>query len=92
MFLKSWTGKVIDHPWLTLGAVLILTIFFIYFIPQLKSETDFKKTLPASDPAVQALHRAEKDFGSQDFFMVMIEAPDTVFKLPTIALIHRMEE
>ncbi|HED03473.1 MAG TPA: RND family transporter [Candidatus Fraserbacteria bacterium] len=92
MFLRRWTGKVIDHPWLTLGGILILTIFFIYFIPQVRSETDFEKLLPANDPATQALHRAEKTFGSQDFFMVMIEAPDTIFKVPTIAKIHQMEE
>lgn len=92
MLLRRWTGLVVDHPWRALSAILILTLFFIYFIPQVPSETDFKKILPKSDPAVQARDRAEKVFGSQDFFMVMVETPDTVFKIPTIARIHEMEE
>jgi len=92
MFLRRWTGAVIDHPWLTLCIIGIFTVFFAYFIPKVAFETDFRKTLPESDPAVQALHRAEKIFGSQDFFMVLIETPDTIFQIPTIAKIHEMEE
>jgi predicted RND superfamily exporter protein len=92
MLLRRWTGAVVDHPWLTLGAVIIMTLFFIYWIPQIPTQTDFKKILPKSDPAVQAEDRAEKTFGSQDFFMVMVETPDTIFKIPTIAKIHEMEE
>jgi hydrophobe/amphiphile efflux-3 (HAE3) family protein len=92
MLLRRWTGAVVDHPWLTLGAIILVTLFFIYFIPKLPNETDFKKILPKNDPAVQARDRAEKVFGSQDFFMVMVETPDTIFKIPTIAKIHEMEE
>ncbi len=83
---------VTDHPWLTLSVILMVTFFFAYFITKVPSVTDMEKLLPASDPAVQALNRAEKLYGSQRFFMVMIETPDTVFKVSTIARVHQMED
>ncbi len=92
MLLRRWTGTVVDHPHLTLAAILIVTLFFLAFIPQIRFETDFKKFLPERDEAVQRMQQAEKIFGSQEFFMVLIEAPDTVFKIPTIAKIRQMEE
>ncbi|MBI3661203.1 MMPL family transporter, partial [Candidatus Acetothermia bacterium] len=90
-FLRRLQERIVDHPWLTIGAVLIITAVFIYYIPQVQFESDFKKSLPKGDPAVQALDRAEKIYGSQDFFSVLIETPDTIFKVPTIEKIQKME-
>lgn len=91
MLLRRWTGAIVDHPWLTLVALLVVTVFLLSFIPQIRFETDFKKFLPASDPAVERMQQAEKIFGSQEFFMVLLETPDTIFKIPTVAKIHEME-
>ncbi len=91
MLLRRWTGAIVDHPWLTLVAILVVTLFLLSFIPQIRFETDFKKFLPASDPAVERMQQAEKIFGSQEFFMVLLETPDTIFKIPTVATIHEME-
>ena len=92
MLLRRLTSVVIDHPWSALSLIALATIVFAYFIPQVPFETDFRKTLPESDAAVQALHRAEKIFGSQDFFMVLMEVPETIFQIPTIATIQEMEK
>ena len=84
-------GWIVDHPWPALSAVLVLTVFFLIFVPQLRLQTDFGKYLPEGNPTVRLMRNAEKVFGSQEFFMVLVEAPDTVFTVETIAQIHAME-
>jgi hypothetical protein len=37
------------------------------------------------------MRNAEKIFGSQEFFMVLVETPDTIFDVATIAEIHALE-
>ena len=84
-------GWIVDHPWPALSAVLVLTVFFLIFVPQLRLQTDFGKYLPEGNPTVRLMRNAEKVFGSQEFFMVLVEAPDTVFTVETIAQIHALE-
>ena len=84
-------GWIVDHPWPALSAVLVLTVFFLIFVPQLRLQTDFGKYLPEGNPTVRLMRNAEKVFGSQEFFMVLVEAPDTIFTVETIAQIHAME-
>jgi len=89
--LRRAFGWIVDHPWPALSAVLVLTVFFLIFVPQLRLQTDFGKYLPEGNPTVRLMRNAEKVFGSQEFFMVLVEAPDTVFTVETIAQIHAME-
>ena len=84
-------GWIVDHPWPALSAVLVLTVFFLVFVPQLRLQTDFGKYLSEGDPTVRLMRNAEKVFGSQEFFMVLVEAPDTIFTVETIAQIHALE-
>ena len=84
-------GWIVDHPWPALSAVLVLTVFFLIFVPQLRLQTDFGKYLPEGNPTVRLMRNAEKVFGSQEFFMVLVEAPDTIFTVETIAQIHALE-
>jgi len=89
--LRRAFGWIVDHPWPALSAVLVLTVFFLIFVPQLRLQTDFGKYLPEGNPTVRLMRNAEKVFGSQEFFMVLVEAPDTIFTVETIAQIHAME-
>ena len=89
--MRKFTGWIVDHAWLSLAVVVALTVFFLLFIPKLQLQTDFGKYLPDSDRSVQLMHKAEKIFGSQEFFMVVVETPNTIFDVKTIAEIHAME-
>jgi len=89
--VRRFTGWVVDHAWLTLALIVALTAAFFLFIPHLEVQTDFGKYLPDSDRSVQLMRNAEKIFGSQEFFMVVIETPTTVFDVATIAEMHEME-
>jgi len=89
--MRRFTGWIVDHAWLTLAVVVAITVFFLVFIPKLQLQTDFGKYLPDSDRSVQMMRNAERIFGSQEFFMVLVETPDTIFTVETIAEIHAME-
>ncbi len=89
--MRAFTGWIVDHAWLSLALVVAITVAFVLFIPKLQLQTDFGKYLPDSDRSVQLMRSAEKLFGSQEFFMVVIETPDTIFDVATIAEIHAME-
>lgn len=81
---------VVDHPRMVIGFVILITIGFAIFLPQLTMETDFKEYLSKENPAVKAMERAEDRYGSQTFFMVAIKAEDTIFKTSTLEKIKKM--
>ncbi|MFQ6034152.1 MAG: hypothetical protein ACE5KR_04750, partial [Candidatus Bipolaricaulia bacterium] len=83
---------IVDHPWLVVGAVALITLGFMAAIPRLTTLTDFKDYISKKDPAVAAMDRAEDRYGSQTFFSVSIDAPDTVFKASTLEKIKAMRE
>ncbi len=89
--MRKFTGWVVDHAWLSLAVIVAITAVFLVFIPKLELQTDFGKYLPDSDRSVQLMRNAEKIFGSQELFMVVVETPDTIFDVETIAEIHAME-
>ncbi len=89
--MRKFTGWIVDHAWLSLAVIVAITVVFLVFIPKLELQTDFGKYLPDSDRSVQLMRNAEKIFGSQEFFMVLVETPDTIFDVATIAEIHAME-
>ncbi len=79
--IATW---IVDHPWVVIGLAAIVTAGALVAIPHLTTQTDFKDYLSKTDPAVQAMDRAEDRYGSQTFFMVSIVAPDTIFKTETL--------
>ncbi len=89
--MQRFTGWVVDHAGFVLVVVCALTLGFLVFIPRIELQTDFGKYLPDDARAVQLMRNAERLFGSQEFFMVLVETPDTVFRVETIAQIHEME-
>lgn len=89
--MRRFTGWIVDHAWFALALVAGLTVAFLLFISKLEVQTDFGKYLPDNDRAVRLMRNAEKIFGSQEFFMVLVETPTSVFDVATIAEIHKME-
>lgn len=92
MSKKIFAQKIIDHPWLVIGAILIVTALFASAIPKIRFEQDFEAFLPQDDPATIALHRAEERYGDQKLFMVAVETDDTIFQPETLKKLKEMEE
>jgi len=89
--MRKFTGWIVDHAWLSLSVIVALTVAFLFFIPKLELQTDFGKYLPDGDRSVRLMRNAERIFGSQEFFMVVVETRDSIFDVTTIAEIHAME-
>jgi len=82
---------IVNHPWLVIGLVGVITLLFLAAIPRLTTLADFKEYISKGDPAIAAMDRAEERYGSQTFFMVAIETEDTVFKAETLEKIKEMQ-
>lgn len=91
--LTLWVGT---HSGLTLlGVGGISAVFLgVLLTKGLAFETDFKKFLPEDEPAVRRLNEAEATFGSQDLFLIAIEAPEgeTIFRPETLRKFKELEE
>ena len=90
--VRKMTGWVVDHPWITIALVGVVSLIFAIFAPAVKTGQDFKDFLPQDDLAVQAMEEAEDRYGAQMFSLIAIEVDDTVFKTSTLEKIKAMEE
>ena len=88
MKMTEW---IVDHPKRVFIILVLITLIFAGFVPFIRFEVDFKKFLPKSDPAVQALNRAEARYGSQEIIMVIVKPPGTIFAAATLEKIKEME-
>jgi predicted RND superfamily exporter protein len=84
-----WT---LAHPILVLLIVGAITIVFAGFISRLEVEVDFSNYLNRDDPAVIAADEARDRYGSQLRSMVIVEAPDGLFRPEVLAKIDGLED
>ncbi len=90
--MKRIVTWIVDHPWVVIGAVVLITIGALVAIPHISTQTNFEDYLSKDDPAVAAMDRAEDRYGKQTFFMVSVVAPDTIFKTETLEKIVAMRK
>jgi len=90
--MKKFVTWIVDHPWVVIGAVVLITIGALVAIPHISTQTNFEDYLSKDDPAVAAMDRAEDRYGKQTFFMVSVVAPDTIFKTETLEKIVAMRK
>lgn len=68
------------HPWLILGAALLLTLVGLFLARDLEMVNDITEYLPQGSPVVQDFKTALELFGTSDQLLVVIQgagAPDT---------------
>ena len=82
--MKKIVTWIVDHPWVVISAVALITIGALVAIPHISTQTKFEDYLSADDPAVAAMNRVEDRYGKQTFFMVSVVADDTIFKTETL--------
>ncbi|MBS3791782.1 RND family transporter [Candidatus Bipolaricaulota bacterium] len=87
--MNSFAGWVVDNPWKVIGLALIGTVVLGFFIPGLNLVTNFEEYLSPSNPAVEAMKKAEERYGSQVFVRVTMVTEDTVFDE---GVLERLEE
>jgi len=88
--MRRFFEKIADHPYITIGLILLITVGLLVFIPRLSTDTDFANYIDKDDPAVLAMEQAEDRYGSQAMMMVAIENKDGIFNTSTLTKIERM--
>ncbi len=89
--MRRFFEFIADHPYVTIGAIIIITVAFAAFVPRLHTDTNFKNYMDKSDPTVQAMDRAEDRYGSQDLFMIAVENDGGIFNTATLTKISQMQ-
>ena len=83
---------VTDHPYVTIIAIIMVSIFFGINIYNLKIDPDPWKMLPQGDPAVVYWDEMAEIFGNSDAAILAIVSPDTIYNVDTIKKIDELTE
>ena len=83
----------VRHPKATLITwlfVIATMAFFMVVRPQLKIQPTLKSMIRANDPDLPFDHKVKQTLGDDEFIIVGIGAPKTVFTIPTLTYIDRL--
>ena len=89
--MRRFFEFVADHPYVTIGVILAITVALASFVPRLHTDTNFKNYMDKNDPTVRAMDRAEDRYGSQDLFMIAVENDSGIFNTGTLTKISQMQ-
>ncbi|RME64435.1 MAG: transporter, partial [Alphaproteobacteria bacterium] len=91
--LKGLENRIVHAPFLILGLILLLTLFFASRIPGLKMYSDFADLLPQGHPYIQLHNQIRDTFGGANVVIVGVTVDDgTIFTNDTLGLIHRLTQ
>jgi len=85
--LQRWFKLVMDHPWVVMGVVVLITIGAATFLPRITFDASIDAMIPEDDPVLVELMEIVEDFGTQDLFLVAVQGDD-VFSPATLRKIH----
>ena len=89
--MRRFFEAIVDHPYFTIGVILLITLGFLAFLPRLRTDTDFSHYIDKDDPTVMAMERAEDRYGTQALLMVAVENENGIFNRETLEKISTME-
>ncbi len=89
--LLEKSTAIFDHPWLTTGIFLIITIVFIWAIPNVKIDNDITNMLPRKNLSRKTFDVYEEIFGYSSLIFVGIESRD-IFDSKTFNFVKEVTE
>lgn len=87
---KFLTNLSIKHPWLTIGATVVITAFFAVQFPKVTIDTDPENMLPADEPVRLFDHQTKEDFELSDFIAVGVVVEEGAFSVDLLNRIYRI--
>ncbi len=87
--MKRWTKFVLDRPRLIIGIVIVITLLAASLLPRITFDASIEAMIPDDDPVLAELRQIAADFGSQELFLIAIQA-DNVFNAKTLRKIADM--
>ncbi|HOB40136.1 MAG: MMPL family transporter [Limnochordia bacterium] len=85
--MQRWFKLVLDHPWVVMGVVVVLTAFAASFLPRITFDASIDAMIPEDDPVLLELMEVVDDFGTQDLFLIAVQS-DNVFNPAVLKKIH----
>lgn len=82
---------IVDHPALSSGLVLLLTVVFGLQLPKLEIDTSAEGLMVEKDPAKAYYEKIKTKFGSDSLTIVLVKADD-VFTVPVLQSIKRISD
>ncbi len=91
--LKRLYGLGVNHPWITLAGVALLTVVFALGLSRLQWETDARVYFPKHHPAIEYDEKVDEWFGIKDAIVIaVVNEKDTIFNAETLARIKRITD
>lgn len=91
--LKRIDRLVFAHPWITLGVIGLVTLFFALQIPAVRMASDFADLLPQQHPYIQLHNRIRDTFGGANNVILAVKVKDgTIFDNEVLQKIHHITQ
>jgi len=80
-------------PYLWLGVIAAITVYFAIQVPGVKMYSDFSDLLPQGHPYIQLHNEIRDDFGGANNIILSVEVEDgDIFTNETLRMIHKLTE
>jgi predicted RND superfamily exporter protein len=89
---KQLTEFSINHPWIVISIVAVITLFFAFQLPNIKIDTDPENMLAADEPVRVFDHEVKEEFGIHDFIAVGVIVEDGAFNQKTLTNVYNIIE
>ncbi|NOX18546.1 MAG: MMPL family transporter [Chlorobi bacterium] len=89
--MEKLLSKLLKAPYLVLGAILIITVLFLFPMKEnTKMETNLDKYMPEDHPAFVYSNKAEKWFNIKDGIIIAIENKSGVYNYETLEIVKKL--
>lgn len=89
--MKEFANLIIRYRKAVIAITLILTVFFTYFIKDIKVNSDILSSLPNNDKTANLFNRIGKQYGGNDVAMIAFET-DNIFSKESMMLIKQISD
>ncbi|MBN1212951.1 MAG: MMPL family transporter [candidate division Zixibacteria bacterium] len=89
---KFLTEFSINHPWLVIVGMVLVTVFFAAQLPNIKIDTDPENMLEADEPARVFDHQVKEEFSLYDFIAVGVVDEKGAFNKQLLTDVYRIME
>ncbi|MBD3217765.1 MAG: MMPL family transporter [candidate division Zixibacteria bacterium] len=89
---KALTEFSINHPWIVIGIVAVITAFFAIQIPNIKIDTDPENMLEEDEPVRVFDRQVKEEFGISDFIAVGVVSEEGAFNKRILSNVYKIIE
>jgi len=75
---KNWLDVVVDYRRVLVTVIVIVTAFFIYCVPQLRTDPTLKSGLDTTAKDYLEYEQFHKEFGNEEFILVAIKTAEGI--------------